>query len=194
MSTTISGPTLARVSSVVLYEAYMQLNYFSRVNLRVGKFKPPVGLERLQSDDDTNFIERGYPTLLVPSRDIGYQFSGDIVKRRVAYQVGVFNGVPDNGLSGSLPEQPSRLRGPAVFHTVPAECEESAERAGLRHRRDGREYGRDRVACLQDLRAEYVLHVRVRRVISGPSDAPGSAGLLLRWICSRSGSLDRSTR
>ena len=85
--------------STVLYEAYMQLNYFSRVNLRVGKFKPPVGLERLQSDDDTSFVERGLPTLLVPSRDIGYQLSGDIVKRRVSYTVGVFNGVPDNGLS-----------------------------------------------------------------------------------------------
>jgi phosphate-selective porin OprO/OprP len=84
---------------VVLYEAYAQLNYFSRFNLRVGKFKPPVGLERLQSDDDTNFIERGLPTLLVPSRDIGYQLSGDIVKRRVSYAVGVFNGVPDNSLS-----------------------------------------------------------------------------------------------
>ena len=44
---------------MILYEAYMQLNYFSRANLRVGKFKPPVGLERLQSDDDTSFIERG---------------------------------------------------------------------------------------------------------------------------------------
>jgi phosphate-selective porin OprO/OprP len=89
--------------SVVLYEAYMQLNYFPRFALRVGKFKPPVGLERLQSDDDTSFIERGYPTLLVPSRDIGYQFSGDIIKRRIAYQVGVFNGVPDNGLSDTSP-------------------------------------------------------------------------------------------
>jgi phosphate-selective porin OprO/OprP len=84
---------------VVLYEAYAQLNYFSRFNLRVGKFKPPVGLERLQSDDDTNFIERGLPTLLAPSRDIGYQLSGDIIKNRVSYAVGVFNGVPDNSLS-----------------------------------------------------------------------------------------------
>src|ERR1700676_1991716 len=84
---------------VVLYEAYTQLNYFSRFNLRVGKFKPPVGLERLQSDDDQSFIERGLPTLLVPSRDIGYQLSGDIVKMRVSYAVGVFNGVPDNSLS-----------------------------------------------------------------------------------------------
>jgi len=85
----------------ILYDVYAQLNYFSRANLRVGKFKPPVGLERLQSDDDTNFIERGLPTLLVPSRDIGYQVSGDLVKNRVNYSIGVFNGVPDNGLSDS---------------------------------------------------------------------------------------------
>lgn len=85
--------------SVVLYEAYAQLNYFSRANLRAGKFKPPVGLERLQSDDDTSFVERGLPTLLVPSRDIGYQVSGDLVSKRVGYQAGVFNGVTDNGLS-----------------------------------------------------------------------------------------------
>ena len=87
------------LGTTVLYDAYVQLNYFSRANLRVGKFKPPVGLERLQSDDDTSFVERGFPTLLVPSRDIGYQISGDIVKRRVSYTAGVFNGVPDNGLS-----------------------------------------------------------------------------------------------
>ena len=87
------------LGTTVLYEAYLQLNYFSRANLRVGKFKPPVGLERLQSDDDTSFVERGLPTLLVPSRDIGYQVSGDVVKSRVSYTVGVFSGVPDNGLS-----------------------------------------------------------------------------------------------
>jgi len=58
--------------TTVIYDAYLQLNYFPHLNLRVGKFKPPVGLERLQSDDDTSFIERGLPTLLVPSRDIGY--------------------------------------------------------------------------------------------------------------------------
>jgi phosphate-selective porin OprO/OprP len=85
--------------SVVIYDAYAELKYFSRAKLRVGKFKPPVGLERLQSDDDTSFVERGFPTLLVPSRDIGFQVSGDIVKNRVNYAVGVFNGVPDNSLT-----------------------------------------------------------------------------------------------
>jgi phosphate-selective porin OprO/OprP len=85
--------------TTVIYEAYAQFNYFPHINLRVGKFKPPVGLERLQSDDDTSFIERGLPTLLVPSRDIGYQLAGDLLNKRVNYQVGVFNGVVDNSLS-----------------------------------------------------------------------------------------------
>jgi phosphate-selective porin OprO/OprP len=85
--------------STVIYDAYVEAKYFERAKVRVGKFKPPVGLERLQSDDDTSFVERGLPTLLVPSRDIGYQISGDVVKRRVAYAVGVFNGVPDNSLT-----------------------------------------------------------------------------------------------
>lgn len=85
--------------STIIYDAYVQLNYIPHFSLRVGKFKPPVGLERLQSDDDTSFIERGLPTLLVPSRDIGYQLSGDLLKKRVNFQLGVFNGVVDNSLS-----------------------------------------------------------------------------------------------
>jgi len=89
--------------STIIYDAYIQFNYFPNAQLRVGKFKPPVGLERLQSDDDTSFIERGLPTLLVPSRDIGFQLGGDLLGRRVSYQAGVFNGVPDNSLSDSAP-------------------------------------------------------------------------------------------
>jgi phosphate-selective porin OprO/OprP len=83
----------------VIYDAYAELKYFNRFKLRVGKFKPPVGLERQQSDDDTSFNERSLPTLLVPSRDIGFQLSGDIIKSRASYAVGVFNGVPDNSLT-----------------------------------------------------------------------------------------------
>lgn len=86
---------------VLIYDAYLELKYFQSASLRVGKFKPPVGLERLQTDDDTNFVERGLPTLLAPSRDIGYQLSGNLLQRRFYYAAGVFNGVPDNGMSDS---------------------------------------------------------------------------------------------
>ncbi len=60
-------------------------------------------MERLQSDDDTSFIERGLPTLLVPSRAIGFQLAGDIIDHRVGYQLGVFNPVPDNSLADTSP-------------------------------------------------------------------------------------------
>jgi phosphate-selective porin OprO/OprP len=85
--------------SVLIYDAYAELKYFSRAKLRVGKFKTPIGMERLQSDDDTTFVERGLPSLLVPQRDIGFQLAGDIVTGRVGYQVGVFNGVADTALA-----------------------------------------------------------------------------------------------
>lgn len=89
--------------TTVIYDAYLQANYIPHFAIRAGKFKPPVGLERLQSDDDTTFIERGLPTLLVPSRAIGFQLSGDVINNRVGYQLGVFNPVPDNSLADTAP-------------------------------------------------------------------------------------------
>src|SRR5581483_6709793 len=91
--------------SVLIYDAYAQFNYIPHFAIRAGKFKPGVGLERLQSDDDTSFIERGLPTLLVPSRSIGFQLSGDIINHRLGYQLGVFNPVPDNSLSDATPSR-----------------------------------------------------------------------------------------
>ncbi len=89
--------------SVIIYDAYAQFNYIPHFAIRAGKFKPGVGLERLQSDDDTSFIERGLPTLLVPSRAIGFQLAGDLIDHRLGYQLGVFNPVPDNSLSDTSP-------------------------------------------------------------------------------------------
>ena len=89
--------------SVIIYDVYAQLNYIPHFAIRVGKFKPPVGLERLQSDDDTTFIERGLPTLLAPSRAIGFQIAGDIIDHRLGYQLGVFSPVPDNSLADTSP-------------------------------------------------------------------------------------------
>jgi phosphate-selective porin OprO/OprP len=84
------------IGTTAIYEAYVQLNYIPWFQVRAGKFKPPVGLERLQGDDDTGFVERGLPTLLVPQRDIGYQVGADLWKRRVAYKVVVIKGVPES--------------------------------------------------------------------------------------------------
>jgi len=83
-------------SSVQLYDAYLDVNYIPQAKLRFGKFKPPVGLERLQSATSLMFIERGLPTNLVPSRDNGVQLFGDLFDGTLGYQLGLFNGVPDN--------------------------------------------------------------------------------------------------
>jgi phosphate-selective porin OprO/OprP len=82
-------------TSPAIFDAYWDGKFAPEFTVRAGKFKPPVGLERLQSATDVVFAERGLPTNLVPSRDIGLQFSGDISEGLFAYQIGVFNGVPD---------------------------------------------------------------------------------------------------
>jgi phosphate-selective porin OprO/OprP len=40
-------------------------------------------------------MERGYPTELAPSRDIGVQLQGEFAQGRVSYAAGLFNGAPD---------------------------------------------------------------------------------------------------
>jgi phosphate-selective porin OprO and OprP len=82
-------------SSPAIFDAYWDGRFAPEFTVRAGKFKPPIGLERLQSATDIMFAERGLPTNLVPSRDIGLQIGGDISEGFFAYQVGVFNGVPD---------------------------------------------------------------------------------------------------
>jgi phosphate-selective porin OprO/OprP len=82
-------------TSPTIFDAYWDGKFVPEFTVRAGKFKPPVGLERLQSATDILFAERGLPTNLVPSRDIGLQLAGDISEGLFAYQVGVFNGVPD---------------------------------------------------------------------------------------------------
>ena len=86
-------------SQTVLYDAYIDANLDPALRIRVGKFKPPVGLERLQSAADLMFVERAFPTNLVPSRDIGGQLSGDFLGGALSYAVGVFDGAVDGGLT-----------------------------------------------------------------------------------------------
>ncbi|MBN2573372.1 MAG: porin [Deltaproteobacteria bacterium] len=87
--------------NAVVQDAYGDLRPFPWLKLRVGKFKPPVGLERLQSTSAIVFTELALPTMLVPNRDAGVQLHGDIAGGIVSYAAGVFNGVVD-GSSGDL--------------------------------------------------------------------------------------------
>lgn len=81
----------------VLFDAYWEGKFDPAFNLRAGKFKPPIGLERLRSATDVNFAERGLPSNLAPNRDIGLQIAGDLSEGLFSYQAGVFDGAPDLG-------------------------------------------------------------------------------------------------
>jgi len=83
------------VSRVDLLDAYGNVRFTPAFQLRAGKFKAPVGLERLATPFAVPLAERGLPTALVPNRDIGVQLHGLIDGGRVEYTVGAFNGVAD---------------------------------------------------------------------------------------------------
>ena len=82
-------------SKIVLFDAYADFKYWPQAKLRAGKFKPPVGLERLQSATAIVFAERAAPTNLVPNRDLGIQLFGDLWNGALSYQLGVFNELQD---------------------------------------------------------------------------------------------------
>jgi len=78
-----------------LIDAYVDVKFNPAYSLRVGKIKGPIGLERLQSFNALAMIERGFPTELAPSREIGGQIFGELRKGEITYAVGAFNGAPD---------------------------------------------------------------------------------------------------
>jgi phosphate-selective porin OprO and OprP len=80
-----------------LVDAYVDTALGSGVTLRAGKFKAPVGLERLQSSSSLQMVERSFVTELLPNRDLGLALSGD--GERLSWSAGLFNGVND-GRSG----------------------------------------------------------------------------------------------
>ncbi len=80
-----------------LIDAYVDTGLGGGLTLRAGKFKPPVGLERLQSADSLRMVERSYVSELLPNRDLGLALSGG--GERLSWSTGVFNGVND-GRSG----------------------------------------------------------------------------------------------
>ena len=86
----------------IIVDAYAAARFNPGAVVTVGKFKPSVGLERLASEPDLRFMERGLPTFLVPNRDLGVQLSGDFSGGAFSYQVGYFNGVTDGQSSDNL--------------------------------------------------------------------------------------------
>ena len=64
--------------TAVLQDAWLDFKPSPKLRVSVGKFKAPVGLERLQSATAIAFVERAFPTALVPNRDVGMQVHGEL--------------------------------------------------------------------------------------------------------------------
>ena len=79
----------------VIQDAYITGRFSPYFQLTAGKFKAPIGLERLQSASDIRFIERAYPTQLVTNRDIGVQIAGGLGGEKLTYQLAYLNGAND---------------------------------------------------------------------------------------------------
>lgn len=87
----------------VLLDAYVAGRFKPWAVVTAGKFKNPVGLERLQTEQFNKFIELGFPSSLAPNRDIGLQFSGSVLNGAVTYTAGIFDGVIDGNGTESNP-------------------------------------------------------------------------------------------
>jgi len=79
-------------------DAYLEANLSPAFNVRAGKFKSFVGLERLQGGGDIKFVERSYVTnAILPNRDLGVALYGDVLDKKLNYAVAIVNGVADGG-------------------------------------------------------------------------------------------------
>jgi phosphate-selective porin OprO/OprP len=78
-----------------LQEAYFDGKLHRWLRFRAGKYKGPVGLERLAGDSELLFFERAFPTALVPNRDVGLELYGEPWGGAFTFAAGVFDGVPD---------------------------------------------------------------------------------------------------
>lgn len=87
----------------VIQDAWVAARFRTWAVVTAGKFKVPVGLERLQSASDIRFVERGFPTGMLPNRDLGVQIGGDVAGGLLNYSFGYFNGVTDGGSSEGNP-------------------------------------------------------------------------------------------
>lgn len=86
-------------STLVIQDAWANLRYLPEAQLEVGKYKGPVGLERLRSATAMWFNERALPTQLVPNRDLGVMLQGVIAEGIFNYQLAWMNGTADGAAS-----------------------------------------------------------------------------------------------
>ena len=80
-------------------DAYIGAKAFDWLQLRVGRMKSPIGIERWQSASARWFTDLATTTYLVPNRENGAMLWGNVSQGLLEYYAGIFNGAPDGGSS-----------------------------------------------------------------------------------------------
>ena len=83
-------------NTAIIVDAWININVQKEFQIQMGKFKPPGGLEMLQSAQNTMFIERGPLQQLQPNRQLGFMPNGLLFDDTLNWAVGVFASAPNN--------------------------------------------------------------------------------------------------
>jgi phosphate-selective porin OprO/OprP len=83
---------------ISLKDAYLELRFFREASVRGGQFKVPFSLEELTSSRFIDFVERSVINELAPAREQGAMLYGSLLQGVLGYQLGVFNGVPEEAV------------------------------------------------------------------------------------------------
>jgi phosphate-selective porin OprO/OprP len=99
----------------ILQDAWGDVRAIPWLVFQFGKFKAPVGLERLQLEQFQRFIEASLPSDLLPYRDLGFKVGGNIAHGVFNYDVGIFDGALDGGSTDANPVPDSNSTGRFTF-------------------------------------------------------------------------------
>jgi phosphate-selective porin OprO/OprP len=85
------------LGKTIIQDAWADFRADPRLVFTFGKFKAPVGLERLQLEQYARFIEASLTADLLPYRDLGATVGGSFGRGLLTYAAGIFDGAVDGG-------------------------------------------------------------------------------------------------
>ena len=93
----------------IIQDAWGDVRVAPWLTIQFGKFKAPVGLERLQLEQFARFIEVSLASDLLPYRDLGLKVGGALGGGALTYDLGILDGTVDGASTdgNSVPDQNS---------------------------------------------------------------------------------------
>lgn len=89
----------APVNTVTVQDAWINAKAWDWLQLRVGKMKSPIGIERWQTANVRWFTDFITTTFIAPNRSIGAMLHGNVYGGVAQYWASLVNGEPDGGSS-----------------------------------------------------------------------------------------------